>query len=90
MEADQAALAALDDLKKFGGGAVEAVGGGEKSTDFGGAAGGTFSGTGSVTGDQFACSDSSRSEIRWRRSRFRIWSGVKPVFGSKRPTVFAA
>ncbi len=40
VKADEAAVAALDDLENFGGGAIEAVGGGEQDADFGVAAGG--------------------------------------------------
>lgn len=39
MKADQAAVPALDDLENLGGGAIEAVGGGEQDSEFGVTAG---------------------------------------------------
>jgi hypothetical protein len=57
METDQAAVAALDNLKNLGGGAIEPVGGGEENSDFGFAASRTRR-------CYAACCDSSLSLIR--------------------------
>lgn len=77
IEADQPAVAALDDAENLVRGSVQPVGAGKQQAGFAVAAGGAGIGRGDGTRSYVAFSESSRRGIRYRNNRRRTCFGLR-------------